>query len=311
MPTPDEWRDFVNLYFRTKSLFIQAEELSFEKDTVLQPIMEWRHALDHLMRAKTAELGNDSSQYAPDYTDKQFSKALGHCYRAYFDTADWFSMVMRDRILHALQDYSPTAITAALPTYYSEMRLRINTINDEISGLREGKDIQDEGLIDGIDHYDKLLQELKEMCIQIESGERAILAYRHNEEVLDSLTQYDTETVTAALPTYYSETRPRIDTIRDELTALSQDNAPIGDRHNALLQELTEICEQVEHAKGALKEHDRARSRSEKKKWIWTIAGGIVVGAALILFGLLKSCAATSSDNDTRPPASAQPAPPR
>ncbi len=89
---PEEWSKIIKLYSTTKTLTLLAEEHEPEEwKKFLQPAMEEGYALAHIMRSKAAELGF-SEDLGPNnkqrYIEKNLDKAIGHFYRAFFDTAD-------------------------------------------------------------------------------------------------------------------------------------------------------------------------------------------------------------------------------
>jgi hypothetical protein len=128
---PEEpWRILVELHNRIKALLLFAEECEIEHRTFMAPVIQQRDALDHIMRAQAAELG--MREGGDDYIATNLDKALGHCYRAFFDIADWLSTRLRERILDALKPHSTACIREVLPEYYARWRPRIDEICREI-----------------------------------------------------------------------------------------------------------------------------------------------------------------------------------
>jgi len=139
----ERWKSLVEIHNHAKSIFLCAEEFDPQFQDFLQPILELRHSLEHIVRAKAAELGINGEVDAgnQDYIPHSLSKAIGHEYRAFFDAADWFSVCIRNRITQALRRYSPANIDAVLPDYYSKLRPRVDQICREIADIRGAKDI--------------------------------------------------------------------------------------------------------------------------------------------------------------------------
>lgn len=166
---PDKWFKIIKLYSTTKTLTILAEEHEPEEwKKFLQPAMEEGYALAHIMRAKAAKLGFSEDlepDSKPGYIEKNLDKAIGHFYRAFFDTADWLSVIMRQKIINALKTYDNICITSVMPEYYQTIRPNIEKINSEIAKIREDKDIgkddsENTALIDQVDGYKEKLDNL-------------------------------------------------------------------------------------------------------------------------------------------------------
>lgn len=94
-------RFFLKIYRCCDSLIIKAEEFDPNQSTYLQPMLEQRYCLGHLLHGKEAELAildgenlefDDYHKKYKDFTYVQasYDKAIGHCYRSFFDSADWF-----------------------------------------------------------------------------------------------------------------------------------------------------------------------------------------------------------------------------
>ena len=145
---PRLWSHLVKIHFHTKELFLLAEELELDPDTTfVQTLTEQKHTLEHVMRARMAELGLapelglKSITETDDYIESNISKALGHTFRAFFDTADWFSIIIREKIIDILKPYGNECIQVVLPDYYSETRPLIDSISMGIAKIRKDKDI--------------------------------------------------------------------------------------------------------------------------------------------------------------------------
>ncbi len=132
----DKWSKIVQLHRATKTLTLLSEEHELKEwRKFLQPAMEEVHALEHIMRAKAAELGF-LADLEPDnklgYIEKNLDKAIGHLYRAFFDTADWLSVIIRQKIITALETYDNRCITAVIPEYYKEKLEKLLTYHKTI-----------------------------------------------------------------------------------------------------------------------------------------------------------------------------------
>lgn len=157
------WQKLVEIHNHAKSVFLCAEEFDPGFQDFLQPILELRHALEHIVRAKAAELGiSDGANGADaDYILHSLDKAIGHEYRAFFDAADWFSVCIRDRITKTLSRYSHECITAVLTDYYPKFRPRVDQICRNIANIRGDKDIaKGEEVLAEVGEYRAAIDEL-------------------------------------------------------------------------------------------------------------------------------------------------------
>jgi len=158
-----KWAQIVHLQQCAKSLILLAEEHDEIDDwkTLPQPLLEQRNALDHVCRVMAVEVGV-KTDVAPDYIDKNLDKTVGHMYRAFFDIADWSSIVIRRHLLRAVRPYNPECIKENIPEFYPEIRPRIERISTIIAGIRRDKDIGGEhcSIIELVVSYEAIVREL-------------------------------------------------------------------------------------------------------------------------------------------------------
>lgn len=155
--------EICNLYFKTKALMLRAEEADNNNETFLQPSLELKAAFDHVMRALARDSGfTKNGDQEPDrYTDRQLDKAIGHIYRAYFDTADWISINFREQFSSLLEPYDNADIATVFPLYYKEIKPRFIDYETGITSLRNQKDIAGESET-LFEKYDALLDRMDE-----------------------------------------------------------------------------------------------------------------------------------------------------
>jgi hypothetical protein len=140
------WNNVCVIHEYTKRLTILGEEFGKDFLGFYQPLNELKNAYEHIIRAKSQELGLRVLKTETDLTEKEYvlsniRKAMAHEYRAFFDTADYLSVVVRDKIIKILIPYSPIVISTAIPEYYKEYRSRIDEITYDIAEYRGMKDI--------------------------------------------------------------------------------------------------------------------------------------------------------------------------
>lgn len=173
MKFEEYWDDICKIHLFTKHYSLLAEELSVEGELFLQPLKEHRDAYDHVIRVYATKNRINEVDDVDAYMQKNMSKALGHEYRAFFDTADWLTLICRERINKLLQGETRADIERKYPGY-KELKKMLLSLPDEIAQLRENKDIGKESttVLDEVDQYvkilDKLLRYYKELVIAIE-----------------------------------------------------------------------------------------------------------------------------------------------
>lgn len=164
MPTTAEtkvidWEKVVSLYNSVKALYALCEETDPDLCTNLQPLNEFRAALDHLMRIVAIQ--NIEEYKAKDAADEA-RKLLSHLRRAFFDICDMLSINYRTKIIDALKKYDVDCIQGALPDYYPTIRPRLQEISETIATLRTEKRFNSSGEETAVDEYLKIVQELKQ-----------------------------------------------------------------------------------------------------------------------------------------------------
>lgn len=130
------WDEIISLYNTIKSLYALCEETDPELQTNLQPLNEFRAALDHMMRIAGIE---KTEEYKTKSAVDEATKLKSHLRRALFDICDMLAINYRTKIIDTLQDFSVEEIHHAIPTYYSEIRPRVEEISENIPELRTEK----------------------------------------------------------------------------------------------------------------------------------------------------------------------------
>lgn len=173
MKFEEYWNDICKIHLFTKHYLLLAEELATEGDLFLQPLKEHRDAYDHVIRVYATQKGINKVKNPDSYMQKNMSKALGHEYRAFFDTADWLTLICREKINSLLCGKSREEIEKKYLNY-KELKKMLLELPNEIAQLRENKDVGKDNisLLDEVDQYvkilDKLLLYYNELVIAIE-----------------------------------------------------------------------------------------------------------------------------------------------
>lgn len=149
------------LYGKVKELIIFCEENQEEFKSNLHIVKELRDAFDHLMRVYAVKFGV-KKEGTDGYIQISLDKVLGHVFRAGYDTLDFATIILRDKINKEVSGFSSPAIQAAIPNYYSEIRPSVESITADIIKLRNNKDIA-EPSPEMFDQYFKNILKLQEM----------------------------------------------------------------------------------------------------------------------------------------------------
>ena len=119
------FNDMSQVHMYTKHYLLISEEISEEGVTFLQPLKEHRDAYDHLMRIFSIPIKKAEEKDIEKYKLDNVKKAFGHEYRAFFDTADWFTYICRKYIREELSFNAKKKI-------YKENPERAQKLADEI-----------------------------------------------------------------------------------------------------------------------------------------------------------------------------------
>ncbi len=154
------WDEIISLYNTIKSLFALCEETDPQLKTNLQPLNEFRAALDHMMRIAGIE---KTDEYTGKSIVEEATKLRSHLRRALFDICDMLAINYRTKIIDTLEKYTIEEIQYAIPTYYSEIRPQIEIISENIAFLRTEKRfnsmIEEETAVNDYPEVIKKLQE--------------------------------------------------------------------------------------------------------------------------------------------------------
>lgn len=185
----------VTIFLSMKDIILFAEETNEREDfkTLIQPFMEQQRALDHLVRVEAVRLGicPDEDEYKKakqnfvEYEKAQVNIAAQHIYRGFLDAAEWFSIIMRDKIIKILSPYSTNCISSAIPEYYNELRPKIDSINKELVTLRKKKDSEKDNsiLYDHVVKYINISQELDSIYERVSDCISSLEDFKEKEEL--------------------------------------------------------------------------------------------------------------------------------
>lgn len=154
----------VHMY--TKHYLLISEEISEEGITFLQPLKEHRDAYDHLIRVFSLPIKDQETKNVnvEKYVLDNVKKAFGHEYRAFFDTADWFTYICRKYIREELSFSAKKKKYEGTYDDFQNVKEFINKVPFMIAKYREKKDVSDQGsILDEVLDYKNTMDEL--LCI--------------------------------------------------------------------------------------------------------------------------------------------------
>lgn len=163
-----QWDNICKIYFLTKHYLLLSEELSEDFDTFLQPLKEHRDAFDHIARVYGHQMLEKQVDDIEKYKEENMNKAVGHTYRAFFDTADWLSYICRKKIREILSKYTKRQILETYPNYET-VRYTLDEIPKQIAQIRKNKDLSDDEsiLINEVDQYSNILNQLLDIYNEV------------------------------------------------------------------------------------------------------------------------------------------------
>lgn len=158
MKYDDYWKNICEIHLLTKHYLLLAEEMCDEGDLFLQPLKEHRDAYDHIIRVYAAKETISSPDNPEEYMRSNMSKAIGHEYRAFFDTADWLSLICRRKINVLLAGKKSEEIRAKY-SKYDELKELLLSLPGQIAEQREHKDVGNDMLAE-VNKYASILDSL-------------------------------------------------------------------------------------------------------------------------------------------------------
>ena len=145
----------------TKRYLLIAEEISEDGVAFLQPLKEHRDAYDHLMRIFSLPQRDTLNFDVDEYISNNLSKAFGHEYRAFLDTADWLTFICRKYIREELSSNIKQKKYMSNFDDFDEIKKFINDLPFKIAKYRDDKDIgKEESLISEVYEYTKVINRL-------------------------------------------------------------------------------------------------------------------------------------------------------
>lgn len=167
----DNWEILCKIHILTKHYTLLAEEYNISTRAFLQPMKEQKDAYEHIIRAYTKKCESRVlSEDDQEYMSKNIEKAIGHEYRAYFDTIDYLTICLRELIAKELADIPYKELVTIYPEYDKYKKVLIN-IPEQIAEYREKKDIGSNEMLKFASEYGKVVDDLiicyKYLCCDV------------------------------------------------------------------------------------------------------------------------------------------------
>lgn len=156
----DSWEILCKIHILTKHYTLLAEEYNISTRAFLQPMKEQKDAYEHIIRAYTRKCEKCVlTEEDREYIKKNIEKAIGHEYRAYFDTIDYLTICLRELIARELDGVPYRKIIQVYPEYDKYKKILID-IPEKIAGYREKKDIGGSEMLKFASEYGKIVDDL-------------------------------------------------------------------------------------------------------------------------------------------------------
>lgn len=165
------WKEIVELFNRIKYLYSLCEETDPELSTNIQPLNEFRAALDHMMRIVAIENFDECKNKS---AEDEAKKLLSHLRRAFFDVCDMLAINYRNRIISILEPYDSSIIRKCIPHYYDTIKPDISAISEEIASLRTDKRVNSEEE-NTLDRYVEIIEKLKKYHQTVVNSESSLV----------------------------------------------------------------------------------------------------------------------------------------
>lgn len=140
MTIDEYWERIFYVHLKTKELYILAEEYGSELQTFFLPINGLKNAYEHVIHicANDYMSRTDGTEPNKKYALDNLRKALEYENKAFFDTADFLSILLRKKIAEDLNNFTYPQISSVWDDY-NTVRLQLIKVNQEISEIRNRK----------------------------------------------------------------------------------------------------------------------------------------------------------------------------
>lgn len=260
------WLKTLEKYRVIKEIYIESEENDPELDTNIQPLNEFRAALDHVMKMMAAcyEL-EDEAEYI-----SQMNKLDSHLSRAFYDISDMACIHYRNKIVTILSSYEESTIRLIIPTYYTSMKVEIERISQRIASYRYQKGGAGVDTIERFQEYKNDFYTIKQIYLSVIDAvgnlEQVESVLKKREELLSLIDKYSDNVLTSVLPQYHSEWYSNIKTLDRAEGELD------------IYEYITNIYNEYVRKEPLLKALSKKEKRNAGKNWALSFFIGFITG---------------------------------
>ena len=183
MTANEYWERIFYVHLKTKELYILAEEYGSELKTFFLPINSLKNAYENIIHVCANEYmaRTENGALNEKYMMDNLRSALGNEIKAFFDTADFLSILLRKKISECLNGFTYPQI-ASVWDEYNDVRLQLIKINQEIADIRNHKSQSSEYYIDeDVEKYYNETKKLLGWYIHVEEKVYPKLEQRFND----------------------------------------------------------------------------------------------------------------------------------
>lgn len=152
-----KWETLCQIHILTKHYVLLAEEEGFQMKSFLQPLKEQRDAYEHVVRAYSKLI--ESNERDMRYITNNLDKAIGHEYRAFFDSIDYLTLTIREKVYELIKSYTLSELKTLCPNYI-QIKQHLNLLPQKIAEYREKKDVGNNNMLLFAKEYGDLMKEL-------------------------------------------------------------------------------------------------------------------------------------------------------
>lgn len=169
--TNDDYLErIIYIHLKTKELYVLAEEYDQDLRAFVQPINDLKNAYEHVLHVCANEFmdRNGMGKLNKAYIRDNLKSALRYESKAFFDTAEYLSMILRRSINERLDGFTYNQISSIWDDY-EEVRTSIIDANRRFAEIRKDRSKASDYDIDmNIDEYYSDVKKLLQRYIFIE-----------------------------------------------------------------------------------------------------------------------------------------------
>ncbi len=177
MDIKDVWEKILEKYSIIKEVYIECEETDPQLKSNLQPLNEFRAALDHIMKMMLVYFNEDEKEVLV-----QYDKLNSHLTRSFYDICDMLSINYRNKIIDILDGYDVQVINTVIPEYYSQFKPTIEEISLRIVRYRTQKGTANSDNYERFNEYKDDVLKLKNIFLKISQSQSNLIEVKEKIE---------------------------------------------------------------------------------------------------------------------------------